>query len=357
MRHHWSTPVRILAAISCVFGATDIRAAAGCYATFILQPKIRIDVHNHDLFQRAPRYIPGGVNSPVRAFKTVGGEPFFTEHADGAYCRTSTAALHRLRRLVGADDRRPRPSGRARSRGRGGACAGLSFGTPCAGRGDAWPKTICGSCPRSRWCAWSTPAPRRRWPRSALARGFTGRDKIVKFEGCYHGHADSLLVKAGSGALTFGVPTSPGVPAALADLTLTLPYNDLDAANALFAQARARDRLRDRRAGRRQHELRPAAPGFLQGLRDLCTQPRRAADLRRSDDRLSRRARRRASSLRHQAGPDARSARSSAAACRWAPTAAGARSWTDRAGGPVYQAGTLSRQSGRDGGGTGDAAT
>ena len=104
-----------------------------------------------------------------------------------------------------------------------------------------------------------------------LARGFTGRDKIVKFEGCYHGHSDSLLVKAGSGALTLGIPTSPGVPAALAAQTVTLTYNDLDQVRQAFGTDRRRNRRGHRRAGRRQHELHPAAPGFLQGLRDSAT--------------------------------------------------------------------------------------
>ncbi len=91
-----------------------------------------------------------------------------------------------------------------------------------------------------------------------LARGFTGRDRIVKFEGCYHGHSDALLVKAGSGALTLGVPDSAGVPAAVAAQTITLAFNDIPALEDCFAASGERDRLRDRRAGRRQHELRAA---------------------------------------------------------------------------------------------------
>jgi glutamate-1-semialdehyde 2,1-aminomutase len=104
-----------------------------------------------------------------------------------------------------------------------------------------------------------------------VARGFTGRDKIVKFEGCYHGHGDSFLVKAGSGALTFGVPTSPGVPKALADLTLTLPYNDLDAARALFAQCgdEIAGLIIEPVAG--NMNCIPPRAGFLEGLRELCT--------------------------------------------------------------------------------------
>ena len=136
-----------------------------------------------------------------------------------------------------------------------------------------------------------------------LARGATGRARIVKFEGCYHGHGDSFLVKAGSGALTFGVPTSPGVPKALADLTLTLPYNDFDAATALF------DACGDDIAGLIVEPVvgnancLPPREGYLQHLRAAVHAPRRAADLRRSDDRLPRRARRRAAALRRDARP------------------------------------------------------
>ena len=140
-----------------------------------------------------------------------------------------------------------------------------------------------------------------------LARGFTGRDKIIKFEGCYHGHADSLLVKAGSGMLTLGVPTSPGVPAELAAHTITLPYNDAAQVRAAFAEIGARRRLRDRRAGGRQHELHPAGARLPRGAARRMHEARRGADLRRGDDRLPRRARRRAGALRHQARPhDAR---------------------------------------------------
>jgi glutamate-1-semialdehyde 2,1-aminomutase len=124
-----------------------------------------------------------------------------------------------------------------------------------------------------------------------LARGFTGRDKIVKFEGCYHGHSDSLLIKAGSGALTLGVPTSPGVPAALAEHTLTLPFNDLDACQAAFAELGgeiacvivepvAGNMNCDRRAGRRQHELRAAASGLPRGAAHALRHPRHPADPR-----------------------------------------------------------------------------
>ena len=176
-----------------------------------------------------------------------------------------------------------------------------------------------------------------------LARGFTGRDTIVKFEGCYHGHSDSLLIKAGSGALTFGVPTSPGVPRALAAHTVTLDYNDADAGARGVPPDRRRDRLRHRRAGRRQHELRTARSRLPRDAARGMRSRRRAVDLRRGHDRLSRRPRRRAGNCTACARISRRSARSSAAACRWAPSAAGATSWSSSPRlGPVYQAGTLS---------------
>ncbi len=130
-----------------------------------------------------------------------------------------------------------------------------------------------------------------------LARGATGRNVIVKFEGCYHGHADALLVKAGSGLATFGHPTSAGVPEAVVQHTLVLEYNNVAALEAAFAQHGHDDRLRDDRADRRQHELR-ARVGAVHGAAARSVQgARRAARLRRGDDRLSRRARRRAEPL------------------------------------------------------------
>ena len=289
--------------------------------------------------------MPGGVNSPVRAFKSVGGEPFFTERADGAVSvGRRRQALHRLRRLLGADGRSATPSGGAR-RGRSATRATACRSARPTGSRSTMAETIM----RARAVARDGAHGQLRHrgddgARSASRAATPAATKIVKFEGCYHGHGDALLVKAGSGALTFGVPTSPGVPKALADLTLTLPYNDLDAARELFAERRRRDRRPDHRAGRRQHELHPAARrAILQALRELCTRHGARADLRRSHDRISRRARRRAGSCTASRRTSPRSARSSAAACRSAPTAAAARSWQQIAPpGPIYQAGTLS---------------
>ncbi|MGO4776977.1 aminotransferase class III-fold pyridoxal phosphate-dependent enzyme, partial [Lysobacter sp. 2RAB21] len=191
---------------------------------------------SHDLFTRASQLLPGGVNSPVRAFKSVGGEPFFAERAQGAHLFDVDGnryidyvgswgpmiAGHAHPQVLAAVERTMRN--------------GLSFGVPNpleVTMAEAITRIV-PSCEMVRMVNSGTEA-----TLSAIrvARGATGRSRIVKFEGCYHGHGDSFLVKAGSGALTLGLPNSPGVPAALADLTLTLPYNDFDAATRLFEEA------------------------------------------------------------------------------------------------------------------------
>jgi len=186
-------------------------------------------------FDEARRVLAGGVNSPVRAFGAVGGEPVFIDSASGAY-------------LHGADGKRyldyvgswgPMIAGHAHPRivsaVRDAAERGLSFGAPTEVETRLAAKVIerVPSIERLRFVNSGTEAT---MSAVRLARAATGRDLIVKFEGCYHGHADSLLVAAGSGALTFGTPSSPGVPAALAHLTLTAPYNDRAAVLELFAQ-------------------------------------------------------------------------------------------------------------------------
>jgi glutamate-1-semialdehyde 2,1-aminomutase len=225
---------------------------------------------NHELFQRALPLMPGGVNSPVRAFKSVGGEPFFTERADGPYLwdvegkRYIDYVGSWGPMIVGHNHPAVREAVERAIRN------GLSFGTPCAAEVDM-AEMITRLIPSIDMVRMVNSGTEATMSAIRLARGATGRNKIVKFEGCYHGHGDSFLVKAGSGALTFGVPTSPGVPAGNADLTLTLPYNDLDAAKALFAE--------------QGHELAaliiepvagnmnciPPVDGYLQGLRELCT--------------------------------------------------------------------------------------
>lgn len=222
-------------------------------------------------FQQAQRYIPGGVNSPVRAFKSVGGEPIFIKRAKGSY-------------LWDADDKQyidyvgswgPMILGHAHPEVveavQATAASGLSFGAPTELE-TKLAKTICDLIPSIDKVRMVSSGTEATMSALRLARGFTGRDKIVKFEGCYHGHSDSLLVKAGSGALTFGVPTSPGVPAALAEQTLTLPFNDLEKLQELLSQLgeEVAAVIIEPVAG--NMNLITPKPGYLEGLRELCDQ-------------------------------------------------------------------------------------
>ena len=225
---------------------------------------------NHDFFQRALGHIPGGVNSPVRAFKSVGGEPFFTARADGAYLWDveGTRYIDYVGSwgpmIVGHNHPHVRAAVERAIKD------GLSFGTPCPAE-VTMAETITKLVPSVEVVRMVNSGTEATMSAIRLARGATGRDRIVKFEGCYHGHADSFLVKAGSGALTFGTPTSPGVPKALADLTLTLPYNDLDAAKKLFADVgdTVAALVIEPIAG--NMNCIPPRDGFLVGLRELCT--------------------------------------------------------------------------------------
>jgi len=222
------------------------------------------------LFQRAQRSIPGGVNSPVRAFRAVGGTPRFIASADGAY-------------LVDADGRRyvdyvgswgPMITGHqdpdviaAIERQ---LKIGVSYGAPTELEIEL-AELLCARVPgldMVRMCNSGTEAT---MSALRLARGATGRDYIVKFEGCYHGHGDALLVKAGSGLLTFGVPTSPGVPADLAKYTLTAQYNDLASVEALFADHAGQIAAVILEPVAGNMNCVPPRDGFLAGLRALCT--------------------------------------------------------------------------------------
>ena len=225
---------------------------------------------NHELFERALALMPGGVNSPVRAFKSVGGEPFFTERADGPYLWDVEGK--RYIDLIGSWGPmivgHNHPAVRAAVEKAIGK--GLSFGTPCPAE-ITMAETISKLVPSIEVSRMVNSGTEATMSAIRLARGFTGRSRIVKFEGCYHGHADAFLVKAGSGALTFGAPNSPGVPKALADLTLTLPFNDFDAATRLF------DELGSDIAGLIVEPVPgnmnciPPREGYLQHLRDLCS--------------------------------------------------------------------------------------
>jgi glutamate-1-semialdehyde 2,1-aminomutase len=226
---------------------------------------------SHDLFTRAQALMPGGVNSPVRAFRSVGGEPFFAKRAEGAY-------------LIDVDGNRyvdyvgswgPMIAGHAHPHVLDAVARtmrdGLSFGVPNALE-VTMAETLLRLVPSMEMSRMVNSGTEATLSAIRLARGATGRNRIVKFEGCYHGHGDSFLVKAGSGALTFGLPNSPGVPKALADLTLTLPYNDFDAATKLFADAGTdiAGVIVEPIVGNANCIL--PREGYLQHLRDLCTQ-------------------------------------------------------------------------------------
>ncbi|AKK68718.1 glutamate-1-semialdehyde 2,1-aminomutase [Xanthomonas translucens] len=188
---------------------------------------------SHALFAQAQALIPGGVNSPVRAFKSVGGEPFFVQRADGPYLYDVDG--NRYIDYVGSWG--PMIAGHnhpaVREAVQRAIGDGLSFGAPCAAE-VTMAETITRLVPSCAMVRMVNSGTEATLSAVRLARGATGRSRIVKFEGCYHGHGDSFLVKAGSGMLTLGVPTSPGVPAGLSELTATLSYNDVDGATALF---------------------------------------------------------------------------------------------------------------------------
>lgn len=223
------------------------------------------------LYKQAQKVIPGGVNSPVRAFRAVGGTPVFIERAEGP-C------------LFDADGQRyidyvlswgPMIAGHAHPRVieavEGRLRQGLSFGAPTAIEIEL-AEQLCERMPGMDLVRMVSSGTEATMSAIRLARGATGRDTIVKFEGCYHGHSDSLLVKAGSGALTLGVPSSPGVPAALAEHTLTLTYNDPEEVREVFAR-RGQDIaciIVEPVAGNMNCVL--PEPGFLETLREVCDQ-------------------------------------------------------------------------------------
>lgn len=226
---------------------------------------------SEQLFARASQSIAGGVNSPVRAFRAVGGTPLFFSKAEGPFLFDADGKLY----IDYIGSWGPMIAGHANPRVlqavRDAIENGLSFGAPTAIETDMAElvKTFFPSMEKLRFCSSGTEAT---MSAIRLARGFTGRDTIVKFEGCYHGHSDSLLVKAGSGALTFGVPSSPGVPADLAKHTLNLPFNNLDAAQALFEQQgdSIACLIIEPITGNMNMIL--PKPGYLEGLRSLCDQ-------------------------------------------------------------------------------------
>ena len=235
--------------------------------------KNRFDIENSlalkNRFENAQKYIPGGVNSPVRAFKGVGGEPVFVDHAKGAYFTTPDGRQYID--FVGSWG--PMILGHAHDEVievvREAALRGLSFGAPTEME-TRMAEKICSILPSMDLVRMTSSGTEATMSAIRLARGFTGRDKIVKFEGCYHGHSDSLLVKAGSGALTLGEPSSPGVPRSIAEHTLTLNYNDVDQVCETFSQMG--DQIAciivEPIAG--NMNCIPPVEGFLETLRSVC---------------------------------------------------------------------------------------
>ncbi|CAM3729936.1 glutamate-1-semialdehyde 2,1-aminomutase [Bordetella bronchialis] len=226
---------------------------------------------NAELFERASRSIPGGVNSPVRAFRSVGGTPRFIARGQGAYVWDAEGT--RYVDYIGSWG--PAILGHAHPdvvrAVQEAAVNGLSFGAPTQAE-ITLAETLIARMPSMEQVRLVSSGTEATMTAIRLARGATGRNKIVKFEGCYHGHADSLLVKAGSGLLTFGNPTSAGVPAEFVEHTLVLDYNDLDAVRQAFTRYGGDIAcvIVEPVAGN-MNLVRPR-PGFLEGLRELCTQ-------------------------------------------------------------------------------------
>ncbi len=221
------------------------------------------------LFEQAVKVIPGGVNSPVRAFAAVGGTPLFIDHAEGAY-------------LIDVDGKRyidyvgswgPMICGHAHPEIIAAVTEtvqkGLSFGAPSPLELEL-AQRICELMPSIDLIRMTCSGTEATMSAIRLARGFTGRDKIIKFEGCYHGHSDSLLIKAGSGALTLGVPSSPGVPSVLADHTVTLEYNNSEQVKQAFSEIgnEVACVIVEPVAG--NMNCVPPVDGFLQTLRQCC---------------------------------------------------------------------------------------
>jgi glutamate-1-semialdehyde 2,1-aminomutase len=226
---------------------------------------------SEQLFDRARKTIPGGVNSPVRAFKAVGGTPIFIDRADGAYIydtqdkRYIDYVLSWGPMIMGHNHPGVREAVIKQAE------KGLSFGAPTELETEL-AERLCHIMPGMDMVRMVNSGTEATMSAIRLARGFTGRDNIVKFEGCYHGHSDSLLIKAGSGALTMGVPSSPGVPAALADHTMTLTYNDSDGVRKAFAEHGDKIACIIVEPVAGNMNCIPPAPGFLQTLREVCDQ-------------------------------------------------------------------------------------
>lgn len=227
--------------------------------------------HSQPHFAAAQRHIAGGVNSPVRAFKGVGGDPIFFDRAQGAYLYDVEGK--RYIDYVGSWG--PMILGHAHpdvlAAVYAAAAKGLSFGAPTLIETEMADR-VCELVPSIELVRMVSSGTEATMSAIRLARGYTGRDKIVKFAGCYHGHADSLLVKAGSGVLTLGLPNSPGVPADLAQHTLTLEYNNLEQVQQVFAELGEQIACIIVEPVAGNMNCIPPVAGFLQGLRAVCDQ-------------------------------------------------------------------------------------
>jgi glutamate-1-semialdehyde 2,1-aminomutase len=227
--------------------------------------------HSHELFAAAQKHIPGGVNSPVRAFKGVGGEPIFFKRGEGAYLWSESDKKY----IDYVASWGPAIVGHAHPKVikavQEAAVNGLSFGAPTVNE-TVMADRLCELVPSMDMVRMVSSGTEATMSAIRLARGFTGRDKIVKFEGCYHGHSDSLLVKAGSGMLTLGVPSSPGVPASLAEHTITLPYNDSAAVKESFSHIGGQVACIIVEPVAGNMNCIPPVPGFLETLREVCDQ-------------------------------------------------------------------------------------
>ncbi|NOY43914.1 MAG: glutamate-1-semialdehyde 2,1-aminomutase [Deltaproteobacteria bacterium] len=221
-----------------------------------------------ELFEKAQSFIPGGVNSPVRAFRAVGGKPVFIARADGArlYDVDGNAYIDYVGSwgpmILGHNHPEVREA-LARA-----LADGTSFGAPTALEVEM-AELVCEIVPSVEMVRMVNSGTEATMSAIRLARGYTGRDKVVKCEGCYHGHGDSLLVKAGSGATTFGVPTSPGVPADFAKHTLTIPYNDLEALERVVRDNPDQIACLIVEPVPGNMGCIPPAPGYLEGLREI----------------------------------------------------------------------------------------
>jgi glutamate-1-semialdehyde 2,1-aminomutase len=221
------------------------------------------------LFEEAKKHIPGGVNSPVRAFRSVGGEPLFIKKAKGSkiYDADNKAYIDYVLSwgpmILGHSH--PKVTAALKKA----IANGTSFGAPTELE-VTLAKMVKKAVPSIELVRMVSSGTEATMSAIRAARGFTGRDKILKFDGCYHGHADSLLVKAGSGVATFGLPDSPGVPADLARLTLTVAYNDLAAVKDMAVREGQRIACIIVEPVAGNMGCVPPEPGFLQGLREIC---------------------------------------------------------------------------------------